>query len=158
MVETYLKVIDAIRSGCKWANWLDWEKGQLDEPERFNSIVTPGVLVDPSAIEWEELGKSHQLGFGPLTVKLVTMLPAQTYALDPTVSENAKAQEMADKLHGTLIKTPGIIRRTGNARPYWVSTFFVIEQTYEFRYTFDPCIPTAPLPAPQITATVTVPI
>ncbi|MFC5408022.1 hypothetical protein ACFPMF_01785 [Larkinella bovis] len=156
MIETYLIIIDAIKRSLPWAQWIDWDKGQLDEPEKFNAIVVPGILVDPSAVEWEQLGKGFQLGNGPITIKLVTLLPAQTHALDPLLPENLKVQRMAEQLHETMLAVSGVLRRTGSPKPYWASTYFVIEQTYDFRHTYQPDIPLAPLPSPAINATITV--
>jgi hypothetical protein len=158
MFETYLIIVTTLRNKLKWINWLDWDKGQLEEPEKFNSIIVPGVLVDPSAIEWEELGKGFQLGIGPITVKLVTLLPAQTHAGDPLLELNLVALQQAEELHAAIISSSGVLRRVGSPKPYWVNTFFVIEQTYDFRYNYQPSIQLAPKPAPQINTTITVPI
>jgi hypothetical protein len=43
--------------------WVDLDRGQLEDPEAFESIIVPAVLVNfQRGIEWKKLGQRTELG------------------------------------------------------------------------------------------------
>ena len=132
--------------------WIDIDKGQLQNPENYNSIIVPGLLIDIANIDWD-----GTLGTATLKLSLVFRLLPQTH-LTPTQKLNtAKANEtfldsginqleLADKLHILLTETQhqigkksplgkgqggGYNIQRANTQTKTIQSFFVIEQTYK---------------------------
>ena len=130
MIQTYLEIAGVVKKAVKEINWIDLDKGQLDDPEAFNSLINKSVLIGQSEIEWSQLAGGYQQGEGFITVKTIFTLPTQTHLTDPLIAkEVVKMFATADQVSAAVLCTPGVLTRT-NSKDYPVLTFYVIEQTY----------------------------
>ncbi len=129
MLATYITIAQNIAARVPAINWFDLDKGQLQNPEAFNTIILPGVLIGQADIEWSQLAGGHQQGQGTITVKTILRLPAQTHLTDPLLQDNLLAMTLADQVNTATLATPGILSRT-NSKDYPVGTYHVVEQTY----------------------------
>ncbi|WP_080058966.1 hypothetical protein [Spirosoma aerolatum] len=133
MFKSYSTIAEAIKKQVKVLRWFDLDKGQLDDPERYNSIITPGILIGNSEITWSQGSSRAQIGDGTVTVKLVLRLPAQTHLTEPLLFENLKALELGDSIDDAVQNVPGVLSRT-KYRDYPVDSFYVVEQTFLVQY------------------------
>ncbi|GAB2586484.1 hypothetical protein [Spirosoma areae] len=129
MFNAYFIIAQAIADQVKQLVWFDLDKGQLDNPELFNSILTPGILIGHSEIEWSQLAGRNQLGNGSVTVKLILRLPAQTHLTDPLITKNLKELDLGDPVNDAVLSVPGVLSRV-KSHDYPSGTFYVVEQTY----------------------------
>lgn len=106
--------------------WIDLDRGQLEDPESFESLIIPAILVNMPQIEWQTLGQRNQIGDTTFTLKVVISLPEPTYNIN-NVNINLEAITIEDRIHKAI--TAAGIMRTGT-RSYPVSTYFVIEHRY----------------------------
>lgn len=130
MLSTYVSIAQAIHTAVPDLRWFDLDKGQLDDPTAFNSLILPAVLIGQADIVWKQLGAKTLLGEGTITLKTVLRLPAQTHLLDPMLADNLTALSLADQVSQTAVSLPGI---TGliNTKDYPIGTFYVIEHTFQ---------------------------
>ncbi len=136
--------------------WIDRDKGQLDDPEAFNSLIVPALLLDPGEVTWEGLSRGNQKGMLPLTVKLVFRMPTATHRIHP-LSEYDDMADLADKVHQALGSSI-MVKDRRSTRDYFTSEFYVLEQTYDMviGYTIPP--KTIVKPAPDIQASIKLPL
>ncbi|WP_080058307.1 hypothetical protein [Spirosoma aerolatum] len=137
MLHAYYALGTAVSKQVRAIRWIDIDKGQLDKPEQYNSIIVPGVLIGQVDVPWEQLAGNNQVGDGLFTVKTIFRLPAQTSLTDPTFSKNLSALQLADEVGDAILGVPGVTRRT-RTRQYAVDTFYVVEETYLGRFTSGP--------------------
>ena len=144
MLSTYIQIAQAIKDKVPGIAWFDLDKGQLEKPDAFNSVIVPGVLIGQADIEWSDLVSRNQQGIGTITVKTAFTLPAQTNLLDPLVTENLKVLELADDVDVAVRLTRGIASRTAT-KEYVAGPFYVVEQTYEGAFQHGPFFQKAPV-------------
>lgn len=137
ILKTYHDIALAIRDQVPQIIWRDVDKGQLDKPDQFNSLLLPALLIGFSEIDWQTFGQGNQLGEGTVTVKLILRLPAQTHDLDPLFQTNLDELELAAQVNTVMPTLRGIRPRTGS-HAYQVDTFYVVEQTYPVCHVPDP--------------------
>ena len=130
MLSTYQQLAQAIHEGVPDINWLDIDKGQLENPEAFNSLIVPAVLIGQAEIEWTDLLTHNQQGVGNIVISTVFRLPGQTHLLDPLLAQHLKTLELADDVDRVARQFRGVVSRT-RSRDYVAGPFFVTEQTYE---------------------------
>ena len=129
MLSTYLTIGKAVKDQVKAIHWIDLDKGQLEDPEIFNSIVVPGVLVGNADIEWSQLAGGYQQGQGMVTIKTIIRLPAQTHLTDPLAFKNLKDLALADDVRAAVLSIPGVLSRA-STKEYSVLTYYVVEETF----------------------------
>jgi hypothetical protein len=137
-----LETLQDIKQACSAIvdlQMIDLDRGQLDSPEDYESILQPALLVVGPDIDWQELNHGNQSGTSIFGTKTVVRLPqhtafmlgseAQHQHLEALSSENLNELLIEDAIHQEIIKIPGVVRiRT---REYPVDTFWVVEHTYE---------------------------
>lgn len=136
--------------------WIDRDKGQLDNPEAFHSLLVPALLLGFGPVEWEGLSRGRQLGQLSLTVSLVTRLPPATHHPRP-LGEYDHAADLAAALHQALA-TCIVVKDRRASRDYFTPEFYVMETTYDM--TVGHALPprTIPKPPPTIDATLKLPL
>lgn len=119
---------------------LDLDRGQLEQPEAFESLLFPAVLVGIPNISWTEKIHGNQDGDVLFTVKTCVLLPhnvafynqqsPDTYEL--LQDENASILLLEDAVHQQVTKHAPPFRVS--SRYYYVnlngSTVWVTEHTY----------------------------
>ena len=139
MLASYIIIGQAIKQAVPQIQWIDLDKGQLEDPERFNSIGVPGVLIGQSEIDWQQLGAGQQQGTGTLTVKVVLRLPTQTHLTDPLLQDSLKELELGDQINTAVLSVPGI-KTLAHYSDYPEGTFYVLEHTYQVSFKRGPGI------------------
>lgn len=124
MFFTYKAIGQAIRETLPGIRTIDLDKGQLDDPEAFESIQTPGILIGHSDITW-----SGNQGDGTVTVKLVLRLPTRTHITDPLLDESLSELALAGDVDSAVTDVPGVLISIKTS-DYPSGTFYVVEQTY----------------------------
>jgi hypothetical protein len=120
---------------------LDLDRGQLDNPSNYESILQPALLVGIPSIAWSELAHGHQSGDMRFYTKTVVRMP-QNYAyysedanFEALSEENQNELLIEDAIHQLIAKIPGVVR-TSTSYSY-VDTFFIVEHTYELTVKYD---------------------
>ena len=153
MYKTYRLIAQHIRDNIAEILWIDRDKGQLENPEKFHSIIVPGLLLNFGTIDWKSETKNNQYGEGSVTTKLIFRLPVATYTVengaDGTLMDYEEFEAISEALHQTVTSFPGVgVRRSGG--DHFTSEFYVCEQTYDFTVAYYHCPITIPKPAPKI--------
>jgi len=118
---------------------IDFDRGQLQKPERYESILQPAVLLGIPNINWRELAKRNQEGDMTFVTKTIVRLPHDTFlyndlpieqnaALDANIAENVNELMLEDAVHQQITTLEGVCRT--RSAFYFVNTFFVAEHTY----------------------------
>lgn len=124
MFSTYKIIGQAIREAVPQILTIDLDKGQLDDPQSFESIMTPGILIGHSDITW-----SGNQGEGSVTVKLILRLPSRTHISDPLIDESLSDLSLAGDVDSAVTDVPGVLS-SEKYSDYPSGTFYVVEQTY----------------------------
>ena len=158
MLSDFISIARHIQQQLPELGWIDRDRGQLQDPERFNTLLTPAVLLDFSEVEWTGRTRGSQAGAGTLTVQLVTLLPSSThYTPTSPVHLYDSAVLLADQLHKTLANHASVGDRT-SIKDEFTELYYVISQAYELRLYYEEPIRTMPKPYPDISATLNLPI
>jgi len=139
MLSTYVQIAGTIGEQVKQIRWIDLDKGQLDDPTKFHSLITPSVLIGCSDIEWLPLSRGLYQGQGTITVKTIFNLGVPTNMLDPNLIKGLEILELADQVNQATLSVPGI-KSLANSKDYPVLTFFVVENTYNCLFKSGPGI------------------
>ncbi|MEZ0611945.1 hypothetical protein ACAW74_25760 [Fibrella sp. WM1] len=136
MLSTYLLLGNACLDvpGLKW---VDLDKGQLDNPDKFNSLIPPALLIGQTDLTWSQLAGRNQLGKGTVTTKTVLTLPTATHISHPTAQDNLAKLTIADRVRATILSVPGVMSRL-TTREYSSGSFFVVEETFEVAFKSGP--------------------
>lgn len=148
MLNEYLTIARHLDKYMPELAWIERDKGQIENEEEFNSILTPGVLLDFGTITWQGIGRGDQIGDGSITVKLIFVKPPATH-VDAVLQEYEPMAQMADKLHLTISKLRSVKERR-NSSDYFTEHWYIIEQTYDVVLSYE--VPTfiKPKPRPEI--------
>ena len=161
MFQTYRDIAHAIARTLPAIQWIDRDKGQLESPEDFHSILIPGLLIAISEIQWAGQTRGAQLGEGHATTKLVFRLPAATHEVQETahgpLDEYDEFASLSEALHEQMSVLPCIGDRT-KTHDYFTGEFYVVEQTYELKVYYTKPILTTQKPVPTIQATLNLPV
>lgn len=123
--------------------WVDLDRGQLEDPEAFESIIVPAVLVNfQRGIEWKKLGQRTELGETTFSLKVVMMLDEPTFNVEQ-ININLEKLITEDKVHAIVSQQNGVMR-TGT-RAYAVRTYYVVEHRYIVTVDYEPTSITKPL-------------
>ncbi len=120
--------------------WVDLDKGQLENPGLYDSLLSPSVLINFEAgIEWKELARSNQSGEALVTLKIVITLPQSTHIKPSTINQSQQslkdALSIEDIVHNKIIRNG--VNRTFT-KSYQSGTFYVTEHTYAIMYGYEP--------------------
>jgi len=151
MYLTFRQLAKHIRDTIPDLTWIDRDKGQLENTASYNSIITPGALIDFDKIEWKGLSRGNQSGISLVTVKLIFSLPSATHE-GADWNEYEIFEQLSDTLYEQLSGHPAIGDRRGSM-DYFTESFYVAEQTFELNLYQTKPIKTIPKPAPDITGT-----
>lgn len=160
MTTLYKEIAELIRAKAPDAGFIDIDKGQVDFPQAFDTLI-PCALIQVPDTDWDEHAYGNQIGIGTLTVKYLLHLSGRTHISDPGISMSVEALEYADKIHEAVRSHPNVIRRTRSRRypaPQLAPNVYVVEQHYIVKEIYERALKTTPKRDPQISATITVPI
>lgn len=117
---------------------IDLDRGQLEAPELYESLLQPALLVGIPSINWMELSHGNQEGDMRFYTKTAVRLPQHQHFyldsesdhphLEELTDENKNALLIEDALHQKIIKIPGVWRE--NSFFSFSGTFFVVEHRY----------------------------
>ncbi|RIV21371.1 hypothetical protein DYU11_18365 [Fibrisoma montanum] len=146
MLENYVAIAQAIKDQAPGILWFDLDKGQVENPENFNSLIVPAVLIGTSEVDWKNLRGLSQEGDGKITVKLVLRLSHQTHLTDPLLLANLKDIELANEINLAVSQVPGVVGRR-HSNDYPAGMFYVVEQIYDCSFKFGPNLKAVPVTA-----------
>ncbi|MFC0182531.1 hypothetical protein SAMN04515674_101489 [Pseudarcicella hirudinis] len=117
---------------------FDLDKGQLEDPDKYESILQVSVLLGGLDIDFQgsHVGNA-QTGAGSFTLKTIFRLPETTYITSKVddlqrLADNFAALWVAKEVHKAVCKLPTVARH--GYREYSVNTFYVVEQTYRSQF------------------------
>lgn len=120
---------------------IDLDRGQLEEPTAFESLVFPCLLVSAPIIDWSELTQGDQTGDLSFITKTIVQLPnniAFYSAANPDgygilQAENEAVLEIEDDIHQAIIAGISCYRSKTREYPMILegSPVWVTEHTYE---------------------------
>lgn len=150
MLSTYLQIARHLFDSMPQINWIDRDKGQIDNEGEFHSLVDPAILLDFGEIAWTGTGRGYQLGELTVTTKLVFVKPAETFTRDRSpLQEYAQYNALADFLHETISELKDIKERRRSA-DYFTKNWYVVEQVYDLNVTYEKPVQTVKKPLPNI--------
>lgn len=150
MLNIYLEIGQHIFDLMPEIEWIDRDKGQIDNEEDFFSILTPAVLLEFGEINWVGLSRGSQLGEMTITTKLISVKPPETFSRGSApLQEYAVLNMLADRLHATMGELVCIKERRRSS-DYFTKNWYVIEQQYDMEIEYEVPVITAPKPRPNI--------
>ncbi|TKT89488.1 hypothetical protein [Dyadobacter frigoris] len=151
MFKTFRDLASHIGDTVTAINWIDRDKGQLEKPDSFNSIIIPGILLDFSEIVWFGTTKGNQTGTGQVTVKLIFSLPPATYE-SSAWSDYPEYEQITNDLYQSISQFNGIKDRTKSS-DYYTGSYYVCEQVFNLTVYQVIQIRTMQKPKPEIQGT-----
>lgn len=146
MLLPILNQVKEITAGITALRMIDFDRGQLDHPHLYESILQPAVLVGLLPVSWQNLQHNHQQGQATFYTKTIVRLPQNhAYYADPQFQDfdtlgqdNITELLIEDIIHQAIIQLPTAIRT--RTLQYVVHTFFVTEHHYDIalHYTLPP--------------------
>lgn len=137
MFYTYLTLGRACQQGVPDLVYIDLDKGQLDDPDAFNSLTLPALLIGQTDLDWSQLANRSRLGVGIVTTKTVVRLPAHTFLSHPAAAAHLLTLDVAERVEAVLLEQPGVTTCT-NTKEYASGPYYVVEQTYAVSYKTGP--------------------
>lgn len=159
MTTLYKEIAERIRAKAPDTGFIDLDKGQLEYPQAFDTLI-PCALIQVPDTDWDEYAHGNQIGEGTLTIKYLFHLSSRTHISDPLISMSVEALAYADKIHEAVRGHPNVIRRTRSRRypaPQLTPNVYVVEQHYKIKEIYERALKTTPKPDPQITVSLTLP-
>ncbi len=148
MFSTYRSIAHHLKNQVSELKSIDRDKGQLENAETFESLVTPAALLDFSEIKWSGGTRGNQTGTGTLTVSLVFPLPASTRH-GAEWNNYEQPERLTDKIYDSLALHKDVgDRRTGG--DYFTGNFYVCTQAFDLKVYKDIAVKTMPKPFPDI--------
>ena len=154
MLQTYLKLARHLLDKLPEINWIDFDKGQIDNEQEYESIITPGLLLDFSRVQWTGTGRGNQLGEGQVIVKLVFTKPVETFTRTKNPLQDYEA---FDTLNFALHQTFSAMREVKERRDsvgYFTQHWYIIETIYDLQISYEVPVKTIPKPEPNILSTI----
>ena len=158
MNSIYQQIAQLINTHAPEAGFVDLDKGQLDRPEDFDTLI-PCVLVSAPETNWEDLRGGNQDGEGSIVVRWLFHLPTRTHPDDPLLSQSAEALKYADTIHEVVMRQPDVLRRTRTRRYHAANlppNVYVVETTYAIRETYCRPVSSITKPPPTIETSFTI--
>ncbi len=158
MHKTYRTIAKHIRKELPEISWIDRDKGQLNDPGNFHSIITPGLLLHFGNVTWTGLGGGRQQGFTTMRASLIFNLPPSTYAsLDDPLKDYQESNTLSMRLHDTL-KTISLIGERRASVDYFTPQYYVCAMDYDCEVIDTVELCKIQKPAPIIQAKIKLPI
>lgn len=138
ILETYYGLAEAIMN-ITGVQSIDLDKGQLEAPEQFESILQPGILINLPDIQYQQLTAGKQYADMNFSLKTVVRLPNHTHiyagasVLKP---DNLAELLIEDAVHQAIVKLPGCVRTATKSYP--VLTWYVVEHFYQVPGNYTP--------------------
>lgn len=141
MILSLYQEIGTELSEIEQLQWIDLDKGQLENPSAFESLLSPAVLIGfENGIEWQELARSKQTGIALVSIKIVVTLPQSTHIKPNTTDLNpndlTSTLGIEDIVHNKFILNKGATRTF--TKSYYSGSFYVTEHTYSIAYGYEP--------------------
>lgn len=159
MTSLYYELADLLRAHAPDCGFIDMDKGQINNPELFDTLV-PSTLISVADTAWDELTYGNQLGNGQMTIYYIFHLSSRTHADDPTVSASVESLKYADVVHAAIRKHPDVLRRTRTRRypaPQLAPNVYIVEQSYLVREQYIKKPRTTTVRPPVVSATLIIP-
>ena len=140
IIEAFREIREAIRSNVEGIHYIDLDRGQLQNPTKFNTPMSTGlVLIDfQDGITWRTGLKKIQRGEGVFSVKTAVRLPDEQF-LDEDVEQNLDALEIVEDINIAVLNMGGMARV--NTKSYHVGSFYVVENMYNTGWDYEPVTP-----------------
>lgn len=114
MFTIYPQIANRLRTAIADLKTIDYDKGQLANPEKFYSIDFPAVLISVESVKWSDGGNKAQKGDCVISITVAINPVAQTHQNAPdiwryinqmkvinTVYTNLKGYKGGDVITGT---------------------------------------------------------
>lgn len=151
MYKTYRHIAQHIRTNIAEILWIDRDKGQLEKPESFHSIIVPGVLIDFDTVSWNGQTRGNQEGEGSVTIKLIFRLPKATHE-NAHWNEHEEIELLSDCIYEIASSHINIGSRR-SSKDYFTNEFYVYEQTFDLILYQTKNVRTITKPNPEIKGT-----
>jgi hypothetical protein len=150
MYKTYREIATHIANAIPELQWIDRDKGQLDKPEEFHTILTPGLLLGFEDVEWEGGTGGNQTGTSLMTASLVFRLPTSTYL--GNWGPHDEYEKFTEALYEVLLTHPAVGDRRMSGDGF-TDEFYVAIQAFDLTLYQTRPLKTIPKPAPDIRGT-----
>lgn len=135
--EFYTHVAEVLTSEIEELQWADLDRGQLEYPEHFESLILPAVLINLSeGIGWQSLTQGKQIGEVDVSLKIVVRLPEPIY-YNSRISNNNEALQIENVVHQTVYNKMRW-QRVGTKSYPASKTYFVVEHFYKASLDYTP--------------------
>jgi hypothetical protein len=154
MYSTYRHIATHLANAIPDLQWIDRDKGQLDNPENFHSVLTPGLLLGFDDVEWEPGTRGNQTGYATMTASLVFRLPASTYL--GNWEQHPEYEQLTQALYLALLDCPGVGDRRASSDAF-TDAFYTATQSFDLTIYQAVPVRTIAKPNPDIQATLKFP-
>lgn len=152
----YKSIGEAIRKHVPEITWIALDKGQIDDPENYDSLLCPAVLVRADT-DWDHGQGGYQRGTATISVKVCFILPAGTNDIDPFFDLNLTELDIADQVHEAIYQAFKSLRVRSREYMSPDNLYYVVEHTYTHPVAYQPpAKETTPRPDPDIRGTLTI--
>jgi hypothetical protein len=136
LYEFYTHIAETISEEIEAIQWIDLDRGQLSQPEHFESLILPCVLINLSdGIGWQGLTGGHQFSEADLSLKIVVRLPEPIYH-NQRYNKNNDILCIEDDVHIIAHRKLQFQRLGTKAYPA-SKTYFVIEHFYKAGFDYN---------------------
>lgn len=154
MYKTYRDIANHLTNAIPDLQWIDRDKGQLEKPEGFHAIGTPGLLLGFDDVEWEPGTRGNQTGHGTMTASLVFRLPTSTYL--GNWEQHPEYEQFTEALYLAMLDHKDIGDRRMSTDGF-TDTFYVSIQAFDLTIYQTVPVKTIAKPNPEIKATLELP-
>lgn len=130
LYDFYTHVAQTVSDEIEEIRWIDLDRGQLEYPEHFESLVLPCVLINISdGVSWQGLTNGGQIGEVDVSLKTVIRLPEPIYH-NARFNNNNDALSIENDVHKAAhVKLRW--QRVGTKAYPASKTYFVVEHFYK---------------------------
>ena len=130
MHKTFRVLATHLKNNVPEIQWIDRDKGQLEKPENFSSLLPPALLLDFGTVNWKAGSNENQNGICQLTVKLIFGLPPSTHE-GAAWNDYLEYEDLSRKVYDACCNTAGIIGDRMESYDHYTGNFYVCEQTFQ---------------------------
>lgn len=153
MHKTFRDIARQLKNRLPEINWIDRDKGQLEDPESFHSIGIPGILLGFSEVDWKPGTRGNQTGTCQVTMKLVFRLPTATHE-GAAWDDYVQFETLNEHLYEACLEMSPTIGDRRKGGDYYTKNFYVCEQTFDCKLSQLVQINRIPKPGPDIEGTI----
>ncbi len=97
----FSKLVERYKQFVPEVKWIDWDSGQLDNPEYNYPVHFPCILIDFENIEWKNVSQRVQVGNVLVNIRVAFRLWTDTNNLTPDsiFQESMNALKLLNKIH-----------------------------------------------------------